>query len=112
MILYNDSWFSQFPHFEAEALVLLFQIILPYFFMLSVVIQFRLLMLKILKVELRALNKKHYSNISIRVLEARDKLCFVQQLLLVNPFDIALQQEEKNLLMCYADIIFADENFF
>ncbi|KAI8536166.1 hypothetical protein RHMOL_Rhmol10G0235300 [Rhododendron molle] len=67
--------------------------------------------LKRLKGVLKSMNLKCYSNISRRVAEAREKLLFTQSLLFATPCDVALCQQEKELVGRYVELRTAEESF-
>ncbi|KAH7863756.1 hypothetical protein Vadar_021610 [Vaccinium darrowii] len=69
------------------------------------------LKLKRLKPVLRQLNKAHYSNISLRVEEARSKLHQIQEDYFAHPHDPVLCEAEKMALSQFMVLSLAEEGF-
>ena len=69
------------------------------------------LKLKRLKPLLKALNVDCYSNISVRVNEAKDELTRLQELCFSHPFDDHIQSLEKVALCKHVDLRNAEEAF-
>ncbi|XP_058180059.1 uncharacterized protein LOC131298595 [Rhododendron vialii] len=67
--------------------------------------------LKRLKGVLKHLNLRCYSNISTRVMEARDQMIAIQQLFFATPFDVALCIQDKELVCTYINLRNAEESF-
>lgn len=46
-------------------------------------------------VKLRAINRRDFDKVSVKVSQCRDKLLEIKNKLMVDPFNIRIQQEEK-----------------
>ncbi|KAG5564631.1 hypothetical protein RHGRI_000728 [Rhododendron griersonianum] len=64
-----------------------------------------------LKPVLREFNKKFFSQISERVVKAREELLHVQEQCFQNPYDAALVHLEKDLHLKFIDLSLAEESF-
>ncbi|XP_059627616.1 uncharacterized protein LOC132270455 [Cornus florida] len=68
--------------------------------------------LKMLKIKLKALNKKEFSEISKRVIETKNALSAVQIALDGDPANVELRSRQKNLFQSFHDLSVAEEQFF
>ncbi|KAH7850084.1 hypothetical protein Vadar_027677 [Vaccinium darrowii] len=76
----------------------------------SSLLQFSL-KLKRLKLVLKDLNKRCFSNLCSRVGQAREELCHLQSLCFSNPHDADLCAKEKELLRSFMELSLAEEDF-
>ena len=67
--------------------------------------------LKVLKQHLKVFNNQHFSNISRRVEEARDKLFNIQSLMNLHPGDVDLSTAEADALHDLYTLTKAEESF-
>lgn len=51
--------------------------------------------LKLLMVKLRAINRRDFDKVSVNVSQCRNELVEIKNRLMVDPFNIRIQQEEK-----------------
>lgn len=68
--------------------------------------------LKGLKIPLRKLNKEFCSNITVKVLEAKEELHAIQRFLKQHSSDIEAGRKEKEMAIRYGDLCRDDESFY
>lgn len=67
--------------------------------------------LRVLKPELKALNKKHFGDVFVRASVTKEELDSVQLKLDKQPFDLNLQGKERELCFHFASLCRAEESF-